>query len=232
MLLGPPDIHPHQHLGPVGGVHPARAGTDGDQRLALVVLAREQGAHLGGLDVGAQRLELGVGLGERVGLRRRLLLPRPPARRAPAGRRGAAAAPRPGAARPECGITHWSPAARGPGRPTIWDRTPRARASRCGCADRPHRAPAPPWSGWSQGRRCRLDGRVPQPTTLPAPVPGVECSGQASGMRLASSHDHVQPRCARQPLRGPARTEGRVCAHTTSPSSVPDRRGSSPRHRC
>ena len=65
-MLGPADVHPHQHLGPVGGVHPAGAGTDGDQRLALVVLAREQGAHLGGLDVGAQRLELGVGLGERV----------------------------------------------------------------------------------------------------------------------------------------------------------------------
>ena len=84
-------------------------------------------------------------------------LPRRPARRAPAGRRGAAAAPRPGAARPGRGTARWSPAARWPGRPTAWDRTPRAPASRCGRADRRRRAPAPPWSGWSRGRRCRLD---------------------------------------------------------------------------
>ncbi len=46
VLLGPADVHPHQHLGPVGGVHPAGAGADGDQRLALVVFAGQQGAHL------------------------------------------------------------------------------------------------------------------------------------------------------------------------------------------
>ncbi len=67
VLLGPADIHPHQHLGPVCGVHPTRAGPDGDQRLTLVVFPRQQGAHLGGLDVGAQRLELRVGLGDGIG---------------------------------------------------------------------------------------------------------------------------------------------------------------------
>ena len=64
VLLGPADVHPHQHLGPVGGVHPAGAGANGDQRLALVVLARQQRANLGDLYVGAQRLEFGVGLGQ------------------------------------------------------------------------------------------------------------------------------------------------------------------------
>ena len=42
------------------------------------------------------------------------------------------------------------------GRPTASDRRPRARASRCGRAAPRYRAPAPPWSGWCRGRRCRL----------------------------------------------------------------------------
>ena len=66
MLLGPADVHPHQHLGPVGGVHSARARADVDQRLAFVVLAGEQRADLHRRDVLVQLLELGVGLGERV----------------------------------------------------------------------------------------------------------------------------------------------------------------------
>ena len=77
--LGPAQVHPHQHLGEVGGVDPAGLGPDGDQRLALVVLARQQGAHLQRGDVLAQLGPLGVGVGDRA--RRR---PRPrPARRAP-----------------------------------------------------------------------------------------------------------------------------------------------------
>ena len=67
VLLGPPDVHPHQHLGPVRGVHPAGAGTYREQRLTLVVFTREQRADLGGLYIGAQRLEFRVGLGESVG---------------------------------------------------------------------------------------------------------------------------------------------------------------------
>ena len=61
--LGPPDIHPHQHLGPVRGVHSTGPGADVDQRLALVVLAREQGADLHRLDVLTQLGQLRVGLG-------------------------------------------------------------------------------------------------------------------------------------------------------------------------
>ena len=67
MLLRPPDVHPHQHLGPVRRVHPACAGANVDQRLALVVFAGEQRAHFHRLDVLAQLLELGVGLGHIVG---------------------------------------------------------------------------------------------------------------------------------------------------------------------
>ena len=67
MLLGPTDVHPHQHLGPVGGVHPAGARPDVQQRLTLVVLAGQQRAHFHRLDVLAQRFELGVGLGQCFG---------------------------------------------------------------------------------------------------------------------------------------------------------------------
>ena len=45
---------------------------------------------------------------------------------------------------------------------------PRARACRCGCADRRRRAPAPPWSAWSRVLRCQPDGRGPRLITLPA----------------------------------------------------------------
>ena len=43
MPFRPADIHAHQHLGPVGGVHPARAGTDGDHGRTVVILAVKQG---------------------------------------------------------------------------------------------------------------------------------------------------------------------------------------------
>ena len=41
-LLGPAHLHPQHHLGPVLGVGAARAGVDGDERVAGVVVAREQ----------------------------------------------------------------------------------------------------------------------------------------------------------------------------------------------
>ncbi len=61
----PANVHAHQHFGPVGGVHTARAGADIDQRLTLVVLAGEQGADLHGLHIAVQRGPLGVGVGKR-----------------------------------------------------------------------------------------------------------------------------------------------------------------------
>ena len=93
---------------------------------------------------------------------------RPPSRRAPADRRVVGATPRRGATRPGCGKARWSPAAPEPGHPTGWDRRPRARACRYGCAGRRRRAPAPPWSGWSRERRCQPGGRGAQLITLPA----------------------------------------------------------------
>ena len=68
MLLGPPDVHPHQRLGEVGGVDTAGAGADRDERLAGVVLAVEQGADLEALDGLLEPGQLGLGVGERVGV--------------------------------------------------------------------------------------------------------------------------------------------------------------------
>src|SRR5258708_3818211 len=42
MALGPAQVHPEQHLGPVGRLGPARSRTDREDRSALVVLAGEQ----------------------------------------------------------------------------------------------------------------------------------------------------------------------------------------------
>ena len=64
--LRPAQVHPQQHLGEVGRVHAAGAGPDGDQRLAGVVLAGEQGADLHLLDGLGQRGDLGADLGERA----------------------------------------------------------------------------------------------------------------------------------------------------------------------
>ena len=66
MLFGPADIHPHQHLGPVGGVHSAGTGPDGDDGLALVIFAGEERPDFHRLEVLAQLLELRVGLGQFV----------------------------------------------------------------------------------------------------------------------------------------------------------------------
>ena len=68
VALGPAQVHPHEHLGEVGGVHPAGLGADRHQRLALVVLARQQRAHLERLDVVAQLDALGVGVGDGRGV--------------------------------------------------------------------------------------------------------------------------------------------------------------------
>ena len=70
--LGPAQVHPHQHLGEVGGVDPAGLGADGDQRVALVVLAGQQRPDLEGADVAVEVRPLGVGLDHelvRVGAR-------------------------------------------------------------------------------------------------------------------------------------------------------------------
>src|SRR5205814_2195238 len=64
--VGAAQVHPEQHLGEVGRVHPARAGPDGDQRLPDVVLAGEQGADLELVDRLGQDRELAQHLGRAV----------------------------------------------------------------------------------------------------------------------------------------------------------------------
>ena len=61
--LGPAHLHAQHHLGPVLGVGPARAGVDGDERVAGVVAAGEQALLLERrrrrLDRGERLVELG-----------------------------------------------------------------------------------------------------------------------------------------------------------------------------
>ena len=68
VLLGPADVHPHQHLGEVGGVDAAGPGTDGQQGVADVVLTGEQRADLERLDELVEPRELVLGLGQRLGV--------------------------------------------------------------------------------------------------------------------------------------------------------------------
>jgi hypothetical protein len=42
MVVGPAEVHPQQHLGPVSCLRSAGAGADREERAPLVVLAREQ----------------------------------------------------------------------------------------------------------------------------------------------------------------------------------------------
>ncbi len=67
VLLRPADVHTHEHLGPVCSVDTARTGADVDERVALVVLAREHGLDFHRRDVVSQARALGVGVGHRVG---------------------------------------------------------------------------------------------------------------------------------------------------------------------
>src|SRR3990172_2798436 len=75
MALGPAQVHPEEHLGPVRGLRAARAGADRQERVAIVVLAREEeGRPLAGevgLEGGGLTIELGgqldiVGLGHEL----------------------------------------------------------------------------------------------------------------------------------------------------------------------
>ena len=63
MALGPAHVHAHEHLGEVRGVDAPGLGADGHQRLARVVVARQQGADLELVDRLAQGLQLALGLG-------------------------------------------------------------------------------------------------------------------------------------------------------------------------
>ncbi len=66
VLLGPADVHPHQHLGEVGCVDTTRPRADGQQGVADVVLTGQKGADLERLDELVEPGELLVGLGQRL----------------------------------------------------------------------------------------------------------------------------------------------------------------------
>jgi hypothetical protein len=63
VALGPAEIHPEEHLGPVGRLGPAGAGADREDRPALVVLAREQQGGPLATEVGLEGGDLAVELG-------------------------------------------------------------------------------------------------------------------------------------------------------------------------
>ncbi len=65
MVLRPPQVHPAQHLRPVGGVGPARARADRDDRAVRVVRAIEICRHLELVErfVGAHDRRVGLGFG-------------------------------------------------------------------------------------------------------------------------------------------------------------------------
>ena len=63
MLLGPADIHPLQHLGPVAGFGAAGTCVDLEERVVGVGLAVEKGLEFGRPRAGLQRLQRRLGLG-------------------------------------------------------------------------------------------------------------------------------------------------------------------------
>jgi hypothetical protein len=70
MPLGPAQVHPEQHLCPVGRLGAAGAGTDREERAALVVLAGEQQLRPRAAEVGGQGGALAVQLGRQLAVAR------------------------------------------------------------------------------------------------------------------------------------------------------------------
>jgi hypothetical protein len=68
MPLRPAQIHPEEHLGPVGGFGAAGAGADRQDRGAVVVLAREQQLRALPIEVPLEGIALAVALGGELGI--------------------------------------------------------------------------------------------------------------------------------------------------------------------
>jgi hypothetical protein len=66
--LSPAEIHAEEHLGPVGCLRPASAGTDRQKRAAFVVLPREQELCTLALEVALQGCGFAVELGRQFGI--------------------------------------------------------------------------------------------------------------------------------------------------------------------
>ncbi len=69
MALGPAEVHPEQHLGPIGGLGATRPGADRDHRVLRVVVAREQEQRPLAPELAVERVclaldvRLGIGVG-------------------------------------------------------------------------------------------------------------------------------------------------------------------------
>jgi hypothetical protein len=66
LLLGPAQVHAHQHLGPVLALGAARAGMHGDDGVQRIGLAVEHGARFQLLGKGGQGLDVALQIGEHV----------------------------------------------------------------------------------------------------------------------------------------------------------------------
>src|SRR5690606_3940085 len=66
--LGPAQVHAHEHLGEIGGVVAARAGADGDDGRACVVLTVEQRLNLEVADGLREGRVFGLGFCGRLGV--------------------------------------------------------------------------------------------------------------------------------------------------------------------
>ena len=72
--FGPAQVHAEENLGPVLSVGPAGAGVDRDERVACVVLAREERVLLEAVELHAQRGDRGLDVGGHVAVHRQELL--------------------------------------------------------------------------------------------------------------------------------------------------------------
>jgi hypothetical protein len=70
MTLGPAEVHPEEHLGPIGRLSAAGAGTDREDRPALVVLTREEEGGSLAPEVDLEGGDLAVELGGQLGIAR------------------------------------------------------------------------------------------------------------------------------------------------------------------
>ena len=73
VTLRPTQVHAQEDLGEVGGIHAARAASDRNDGIALVVLAVQQRADLQVTQVLAELLQISLGLGQDVGALVRVL---------------------------------------------------------------------------------------------------------------------------------------------------------------
>jgi hypothetical protein len=68
MAFRPAQVHPQEHLGPVGRLRPAGPGADRQERRAFVVLAREEEGGPFAREVGIERGEVAFELGLELGV--------------------------------------------------------------------------------------------------------------------------------------------------------------------